>query len=1125
VSFRGGPYPALDPAEPLLPPDVAAWPQVVFSTGDSWSAVVQAYRTVVEQRLAGSALAEIVGPVVRAEDSVTDRVKKLSAWVREHVHYAGVEFGSSQILPAPPLQTARRGYGDCKDQAALLVGLLRAAGVEAHVALLRAGTGDDVRPNLPTLDVFNHVIVVVPGSPATWIDPTATYARAGELPVEDQDRLALVVAPDTVGLTRTPTLGASANSYREVREVHFPDEGNGRIVETSSATGVLEQDLRGDFSGSRSEAKEGLGRYVENTYNTKTPFEYDYPPAIDLERPFVMRIEAKDARVAVADFDTADALIESEVLFDWVPREVTGDRPRQADLVLPAPYRAQLEYQIHPPEGFVATVVPKPTQARLGPASFARTARVREDGVVIVDFSFELPVRRMTPADVEQFRKAWAQRQAEPGLHVSFAHEGRRRLDARRSREGVDLFRRFADQHPSSGIHRMRLAVAVAEVGFGAAARRMAQEAVALQPGSALLQRQLAGILAQYEFGRAYHAGYDRAGALAAYRRAAELEAEDVFSRLQVGVLLEHDDEGIRYGAGAELAAAVQQYDSLDPAQVDAYADGAYANNALTALIYARRFRDAQERMGKAPRDQVPAVPAIVVAAALGGPNGGLSEAVRLDLSGPAQTEALTEASRWLARLRMYPEAAALAEPAGHGASDAVELQSTARMLQKLRAVDPAAMPLRTPADVVKKAFVLYASEASVPSATAHALVSDRAFGANGWAPAVALLEATNGMAAEVRGAPRFLFGDLIASALSTTVEGSDAVGHRVKVRASIPPHETHFDVFVVREQGVYRIRAFGEHVSELGAEALHWATSGDLPRARQWLVWARELVESPGGEDPLRLSPFLTLWADGKGQPALAAAALCAEGSKADQAIAILEAAAQGARPEQRLVLDHALAVAYENSTQYAKQLTTAERLEHAYPGSQIARRLKLGALWRLRRYADYRAAVLGYLQQKPEDPGLLEDLSEAEDALGHLPEAQRLCERVIAAGAATARTYNQQAWRSLFIGTVRDQDLGYALRAVQIARNVTHLHTLAAVYAELGRLEDARQMLSEVLAARVGERPIEIDYYLIGRLAEQFSLPDVAREAYGRVSAPQPDYATSTYRLTQSRLAHLPR
>ena len=86
---------------------------------------------------------ETVRPLVeKAIGKETDRdkiIELLLASLRSQIRYTGIEFGKGAIVPRSSRETLTRRYGDCKDQATLLVAMLRVAGIKAHVALLRTG--------------------------------------------------------------------------------------------------------------------------------------------------------------------------------------------------------------------------------------------------------------------------------------------------------------------------------------------------------------------------------------------------------------------------------------------------------------------------------------------------------------------------------------------------------------------------------------------------------------------------------------------------------------------------------------------------------------------------------------------------------------------------------------------------------------------------------------------------------------------------------------------------------------------------------------------------------------------------------------------------------------------------
>src|SRR6185436_1522845 len=169
---------------------------------------------------------------------------KALAWIQKHVRYAGVEVGESSVVPRAPQTVLANRYGDCKDKATLLVALLRAAGITAHVALLRAGEDFDVPRELPGLGMFNHAIVVVDGDQPMWVDPTDEYSRAGDLPLMDQGRLALIASASTTAPVKTPEAESKANRTTETRTFTLAEEGKATVLELTEATGSEESTIR-----------------------------------------------------------------------------------------------------------------------------------------------------------------------------------------------------------------------------------------------------------------------------------------------------------------------------------------------------------------------------------------------------------------------------------------------------------------------------------------------------------------------------------------------------------------------------------------------------------------------------------------------------------------------------------------------------------------------------------------------------------------------------------------------------------------------------------------------------------------------------------------------------------------
>lgn len=136
--FEDGPLPARPAPEPLAPSDVPPGPRIAFTSGAAWSAVAERYHETVEAQIAGADL-RALGELPAKELPALERISRILALLQARVRYTSLSFGDASIVPRPPAETLKRGYGDCKDKSSLLVAALRQSGIDAHVALLLTG--------------------------------------------------------------------------------------------------------------------------------------------------------------------------------------------------------------------------------------------------------------------------------------------------------------------------------------------------------------------------------------------------------------------------------------------------------------------------------------------------------------------------------------------------------------------------------------------------------------------------------------------------------------------------------------------------------------------------------------------------------------------------------------------------------------------------------------------------------------------------------------------------------------------------------------------------------------------------------------------------------------------------
>jgi hypothetical protein len=168
-----------------------------------------------------------VTPVIQAlADSLTRdapsdsaRIHRIAAYVQRSMEYEGGLFVEWGVTPRSAEVALRSRYGDCKDQSALVVAMLRATGARACPVLANVEIGRRLR-YLPS-SRFDHAIVraETDGGQVYWIDTTERDLAFPDIPAGLEGREVLVVDPGLAEpVQRVTTDPPSANGH-EIRSV------------------------------------------------------------------------------------------------------------------------------------------------------------------------------------------------------------------------------------------------------------------------------------------------------------------------------------------------------------------------------------------------------------------------------------------------------------------------------------------------------------------------------------------------------------------------------------------------------------------------------------------------------------------------------------------------------------------------------------------------------------------------------------------------------------------------------------------------------------------------------------------------------------------------------------------
>ncbi len=162
-------------------------PRLIITTFKDYQDLANAYESrarakmIVSDRVQKLA-EEIAG---KAKDK-RETVSMLYSWVSKNIHYAGNCIGIGSVVPHDINHILDNKIGDCKDHTLLLQALLAAKGIESSPSLINSGSIYSI-PDLPTSDIFDHVINYIP-SLDMYADSTSSTTPFGSLPISEEGK-------------------------------------------------------------------------------------------------------------------------------------------------------------------------------------------------------------------------------------------------------------------------------------------------------------------------------------------------------------------------------------------------------------------------------------------------------------------------------------------------------------------------------------------------------------------------------------------------------------------------------------------------------------------------------------------------------------------------------------------------------------------------------------------------------------------------------------------------------------------------------------------------------------------------------------------------------------------------
>ncbi|MCU0692443.1 MAG: DUF3857 domain-containing protein, partial [Polyangiaceae bacterium] len=401
-------FTAADVAPLAGEPKTAPWGELLghvhASTYKSWNEVGRWYWGLAKEQInPDDEVRRKAEELTRGMTDPADKVRAIYAYVVQKTRYVALEFGIYGYKPRRAAQTFARGWGDCKDKAALIVSMLGVVGIPAHMVIVRSSMRGRFPSEPASVAPFDHAIAYVP-SLDLYLDGTAEYTGSAELSSFIRGSLGLIVTPDGSRLVTLPDPPADQTQRNRTLRARLRTNGSADLSMDFEATGAIaamwrsryhaESSRRDRVAGDVSTDLPGFAMSAGNAGLSTNDLE-------DIEQPVRVKVQGSAPNFARVN---ADSLSVSVTPRDRFVRTYASLSQRTQDLVLPYRWSMDETWSIQLPTGAQTTTMlaPKTLTTPFGALTLTVTPKA---GKVVVHTTVRFDKSRVTPAEYPAFVK------------------------------------------------------------------------------------------------------------------------------------------------------------------------------------------------------------------------------------------------------------------------------------------------------------------------------------------------------------------------------------------------------------------------------------------------------------------------------------------------------------------------------------------------------------------------------------------------------------------------------------------------------------------------------------------------------------------------------------------------
>ncbi len=348
--------------EPGMPPFPETARQLLVTTIPDWQTWSRWYEALAEPEMVAdsSIRAEVIA--LTKGKSREEAIRSIFQFVSNKIRYVDTALTGRKAgyKPESATTTYRNKYGVCRDKAALMVTMLREAGIESNIVLMNPSWKID---HEIATDQFNHAIVSVrDGKSEIFIDPTVEKTTEF-LAANEQDRGVLICTKEGRDLEWTPVEDASKNLYL-VSSNSKIDEDGALLSEISiESRGFPDLILRSYLQSIAPQEREILFQgFVQSLSPMARLDSLSVSDLADLDQPLdiKLKVSAADYAIQAGKFWLVNSIAQGrklDFLSIWL---LSGSEltERRYPLRLGSTFAVQMNETLEYPKGFKVRSLP-----------------------------------------------------------------------------------------------------------------------------------------------------------------------------------------------------------------------------------------------------------------------------------------------------------------------------------------------------------------------------------------------------------------------------------------------------------------------------------------------------------------------------------------------------------------------------------------------------------------------------------------------------------------------------------------------------------------------------------------------------------------------------------------------